>query len=374
MKRLSTDRLWSILVLLPSAALLAVFVYGFIARTGYTSLTNWGSDPAQALSENPIIKFIGLQNYSDLFTGLLDARFRQDLVSTLFFTVIFIAACLGLGLLLALMLDRNPRGEDVFRTIFLFPMSLSFIVTGTIWRWMLQPAGGVNQFPTIFGLKPGTFEWLTSRDSILKFDWNKLPLITATVVALVLAWVAFAAYRDAQPRRAIVAGACAGLLALWAVIFGSGVQLLPLPGPEYHGFNLAFIGILLAAVWQMSGYTMALYLAGLRGVPDELREAARVDGASEGQVYRRVIFPLLAPITLSAMIILGHISLKIFDLVFAMAGPDNIQTDVPALLMYLTAFRGNEFAKGAAIGMVLLILVAAVIIPYLATSLRRSER
>lgn len=146
-----------------------------------------------------------------------------------------------------------------------------------------------------------------------------------------------------------------------------------LPAPELHGFNLALIGIIIAAVWQMSGYTMALYLAGLRGIPEELREAAKVDGASDFGMYRHVIFPLLAPITLSAMIILGHISLKIFDLVYAMAGPDNTYTSVPALNMYLTSFRQNQFALGAAIGTILLILVAFVIVPYLSSSFRSEE-
>jgi glucose/mannose transport system permease protein len=130
------------------------------------------------------------------------------------------------------------------------------------------------------------------------------------------------------------------------------------------------IGIVIAAVWQMSGYTMAMYLAGMRGIPDELREAAIVDGASVFQVYRHIILPILQPITLSAMIVLGHISLKIFDLIFVMAGPDNATTDVPGVLMFVTAFRGNEFAKGAAIAIVMLIMVAVVIVPYLVTTLR----
>ncbi len=115
---------------------------------------------------------------------------------------------------------------------------------------------------------------------------------------------------------------------------------------------------------------MAMYLAGIRGISEDLREAARVDGANEFQVYMRVIFPLLQPITLSAMIILGHISLKIFDLIFVIAGPDNATTDIPGILMFVTAFRGNEFAKGAAIAMVMLIMVAVVIIPYLVNTLR----
>lgn len=371
MKGLSRDRLWSIAVLLPSVLLLGVFVYGFIGRTVLVSLTDWGTDPAQALALDPVIRPVGLANYQELFTSFLQVRFRQELVNTLFFTLFFIVGCLGLGLGLALVLDRNPRGEGLWRTIFLFPMSLSFIVTGTIWRWMLQPQGGVNQFPTALGLPPGTFPWLSSTASIWKFDWNALPLLTATVVGLVLVFLAVRALRAGDRTRAVVAGACALLLLGWAFLVGPNVRLLPAPEP--HGFNLALIGIIIAAVWQMSGYTMALYLAGLRGIPEELREAARVDGANDLGMYRHVIFPLLAPITLSAMIILGHISLKIFDLVYAMAGPDNTATSVPALNMYLTSFRQNQFALGAAIGTILLILVAFVIVPYL-TSAFRGER
>jgi glucose/mannose transport system permease protein len=366
------ERLVGFLVLLPSLALLAVFVYWFIARTVYTSLTDWGRNPAQALAARPKIAFVGLENYRELFTGLIDFRFRQDLVNTFFFTLFFIAGCLALGLLLAVLIDRKPRGESLFRTLFLFPMSLSFIVTGTIWRWMLQPEGGVNRLPALVGLPEGEFAWLTSREQIWQFSWDRLPMITAVVVAAVLALVALAGFRSGRRLRGWMAAGCAALLAGWAAFLGPAVQLLPYPEP--HGFNLAFIGIILAAVWQMSGYTMALYLAGLRGIPDELREAGWVDGASEAQLYRRVILPLLTPITLSAMIILGHISLKIFDLIFAMAGPDNATTDVPALLMFITAFRGNQFAKGAAIAVVLLLLVAAVIVPYLASQLRREGK
>ena len=77
----------------------------------------------------------------------------------------------------------------------------------------------------------------------------------------------------------------------------------------------AVIGaIAVAAVWQMSGFVMALYLAGLRAINDELREAARVDGASEGRMYRHIVLPLLRPITISAIVLLGYVSLKMFDL------------------------------------------------------------
>ena len=362
------DKLTAILMLMPSVILLAIFVYGFIGQTIYTSLTNWGMDPSQALAINPKVKFIGFGMYKELFTGFIDIRFRQDLVNTFFFTIFFIAGCLILGLGLAFLLDQNLKAEGLFRTIFLLPMSLSFIVTGTIWRWLLQPNGGINMLPSLIGLEPMQFRWLTTRDQIWQFNWQDIPKFTGWLVVVVLLWIAFSAFRDNKKTRALVAFISLLAVAAWSAFIAP--KILILPYPETHGFNIAFVGIIIAAVWQMSGYTMALYLAGLRGIPQALREAASVDGANEWQIYRHVVLPLLKPITLSAMIILGHISLKIFDLIFAMAGADNSTTDVPALLMYLTTFRANQFSKGAAIAVILLIMVAFVIIPYLWTSLR----
>ncbi len=362
------DKLTAILMLMPSVILLAIFVYGFIGQTIYTSLTNWGQDPSQALAINPKIKFVGFQVYKDLFTGFIDVRFRQDLANTFFFTIFFILGCLLLGLGLAFLLDQNLKAEGLFRTIFLLPMSLSFIVTGTIWRWLLQPKGGINMLPTLIGLEPLSSRWLTTREQIWKFNWQDIPKFTGWLVVAALLWILFNALKNKNKNRAIVASLSVLLIAAWSLFIAP--KILILPYPETHGFNIAFIGIILAAVWQMSGYTMALYLAGLRGIPQALREAASVDGANEWQVYKHVVLPLLKPITLSAMIILGHISLKIFDLIFAMTGADNSTTDVPALLMYLTTFRANQFAKGAAIAVILLIMVAFVIIPYLWTSLR----
>ena len=358
------DRITAFLMILPSIILLAIFVYGFIGQTGWASLTNW-----EGLSANPVVNFIGLDNYHQLFTGLLDVRFRQDLVNTFFFTVFFLIGCLGMGMLLAVLLDQNIKGEGIFRTIFLFPMALSFIVTGTIWRWLFNPNGGFNRLPTVIGLEPLEFRWLTNRDQIWQFNWQSLPTIIAVLLLLVLLWMTYRYWRQERQRAMIITGVISAVLFLW-VVLGGAAAIQTTPYPETHGFNVAFIGIIIAAVWQLSGYTMAMYLAGLRGIPEELREAARVDGANELQVYRYVVLPLLQPITLSAMIVLGHISLKIFDLIFAMAGADNATTDVPGILMYLTSFRSNQFAKGAAIAMVMLIMVAFVIVPYLYTTLR----
>jgi glucose/mannose transport system permease protein len=364
---LNRDRFEAILMLTPSIILVGIFVYGFIAQTGWNSLTDW-----EGLSTAVEVNFIGLDNYDQLFTGLLDVRFRQSLVNTFFFTLFFMLGCLGLGMFLAVLIDQGIRFESTFRILFLFPMALSFIVTGTVWRWLFNPIGGINALPTIFGLEPLEIRWITDRTQIWQFNWQDLPMMAAVAVILVMVFFTIRYWRQGVKRASLIAAGI-GVATLAFVLLG-GINLIPVPEfEETHGFNLALIGIIIAAVWQMSGYTMAMYLAGIRGIPEELREAAYVDGASEIQVYRKIILPMLQPITLAAMIVLGHISLKIFDLIFVIAGPDNATTDVPGILMFTTAFRANQFAKGAAIAIVMLLMVAVVIVPYLTTTLRSEE-
>ena len=247
---------------------------------------------------------------------------------------LFLAACLIIGLFLAILLDQRIKGEGFFRSVFLFPMAISFIVTGVVWRWLLNPgtiqtgSSGVNLLFEKMGL------------GFLRWGWFTDPTI----------WH-------------IPAESTAGA-------FLTRIGLAGLTS-SYVGISLAMISVVIAATWQMSGYTMAMYLAGLRAVPDELREAARVDGATEVQIYRHIVLPLLQPITLSAVIVLGHISLKIFDLVVSMTGSGPaFATDVPAFFMFDTTFRGNNFAQGAAIATLLLIVVAALVVPYLRYTIR----
>lgn len=362
-----TDKTIALLVLLPSLILLGVFIYGFIGQTVYVSMTDWGQ--GAALAKNPEMNFVGLKNYGDLFSGFLNLRFRQDLVNAIFYTLFLVSGALGIGLFLAILLDKGPKGESVFRTVFLYPMSLSFIVTGTIWRWLLAPRGGINKLPELVGLPGLGFRWLNSRQSILNFNWQNLPQITAIVVAVAFSFVAFRHWRSESRIKGLLSLIPVGMLLLWA-FWGARFTPEILPTPEQHGFNLATIGIIITAIWQYSGYTMALYLAGLRGISEDLREAARLDGANQFQYYVNVAVPILKPMTMSAVIILAHISLKMFALIFAMTGPDNAETSHPAVLMYLTTFRANNFAKGAAIAVVLFLMVAVFIVPYLVSAFR----
>jgi glucose/mannose transport system permease protein len=126
----------------------------------------------------------------------------------------------------------------------------------------------------------------------------------------------------------------------------------------------AMYSMAIPAIWQMSGYVMALFLAGFRGIPDEMREAARVDGASEFQIYRQILFPQLTPTVLTILIILGHVSMKMFDLIVGINGK-TYGTQVVAVYMWESTFDSGDLAKGTAISVFILVMVALVVVPYL---------
>lgn len=285
------DRFLNILLISPSIIAVFIFVYAFIGWSVRVSLSKWKG-------LNADYTWNGIHNYLELFK---DPRFHVDIRNTLIFTGVFVIGSMLLGFLLAVMLDQGLKGEGFFRSLFLFPMAISYIVTGVVWRWLMNPAtgsrtSGLNLLFTNIGLDSFTNAWHTT------------------------------------PTWGIAA-------------------------------------IALAAIWQMSGYTMALYLAGLRAIPAELKEAAQIDGANEIQIYRHIMLPLLSPVTLSALIILGHMSLKVFDLIVAIAGKQ-LPLDVPAIYMWQVTFDGLFYGKGAAIGIILLISVAVLIIPYIRYTLR----
>jgi glucose/mannose transport system permease protein len=267
-------------------------VYGFIGWSIRVSMSQW-----KGLL--PDYTFVGLQQYVNLFH---DPRFAIDVRNTVVFTVGFLIGCLVLGLLMAILLDQHLKGEALFRGIFLFPMSISFIASGVVWGWLMNPATGTR----ITGIN------LIFHDLHLDF-----------------------------------------LISKW--------HSTPMP------WGMAFTVI--PAVWQLSGFTMALYLGGIRSISEEIREAARVDGASEFEIYRYIILPMLQPVTLSAVIILGHMSLKIFDLIVALGNKD-IRLDVPGIYMWEAVFSGAKYGLGAAIGILMLISVAILVVPYLVQNMR----
>jgi glucose/mannose transport system permease protein len=135
----------------------------------------------------------------------------------------------------------------------------------------------------------------------------------------------------------------------------------------------AIAAVALPAGWALSGYVMALFLAGMRAIPNTFRESARIDGASEWQVLWYVMRPALRPVTFSAVLILIHISLKTFDLIYAL-DQGNLKIDTPSLYMWFTTFDGGFYDRGATIATVLLAGVALIIGPYIRHWLRTERR
>jgi glucose/mannose transport system permease protein len=265
-----------------------VFVYGFIGWTAWISLTG-----SRLL---PNYKFAGFAQYITLFTK--EPRWWVAISNLLIFSVLFIAFCIALGLILAVLLDQRVRAEGFFRTIYLYPMALSFIVTGAAWKWILNPDLGLERLVRQLGFSDFTFRWLVD---------SKMAIYT----------------------------------------------------------------VVLAAVWQSTGFVLALFLAGLRGIDDSIIKAAQVDGASLPRIYWRIIIPSLRPVFLSSVIILSHIAIKSFDLVIVLTrGGPGYATDMPATFMYAFAFNRGRLAFGAASAMVMFLAVMALIIPYLYSELK----
>ncbi|MBV8588175.1 MAG: sugar ABC transporter permease [Verrucomicrobia bacterium] len=324
-RKISSDRVLPPLILLPSMAAVFTFVYVFILITFWVSCSRWGTLHVDWRLRDP-----WYYTYVQLFQM---PRWHADLRNVFVFTILFLAFSIGLGLLLALLLDRRLLGHTIFRNIFLFPYALSFIVTGIAWRWIFNPDTGINilfnvlginQLLHAFGYPPLHPGWTT--DPTVLFSINDV----------------------------------------LGQVFPAAKTL-----SVHIGIPLAMIPVVVAAGWQLTGFAMSMYIAGLSTVPNDLREAARIDGATEFQVYTKVILPQLRPVTVSTAIILGHVSLKIFDLIFAMTGTGpGFATDVPGIFVFDQTFKATRYNLGAAASIVMLALVACVIVPYLWRNLR----
>jgi glucose/mannose transport system permease protein len=275
------------LVVAPSFVLGFGFIYGLIAWNAYLSVS------ASRLLPN--YDFVGLEQYVRLFGS---ERWMVALTNMGIFGGLYIGLAMAIGLLLAILLDQKIRTEGVLRTVYLYPMALSFIVTGTAWKWILNPGLGIEHVVQQWGFPDFRFDWLVDPDH-------------------------------------------------------------------------AIYCLVIAGVWQSSGFVMALFLAGLRGIDDSIIKAAQVDGASLPRIYWRIIIPSLRPVFFSTLMVVSHLAIKSFDLVMALtAGGPGYATDLPATFMYAMAFSRGQIGLGAASATIMLATVAAIVVPYLYSELR----
>jgi len=278
------------LLITPSAVLVLVCVYGFIMFTVYLSFTS--------STIMPEFEWVGGSGYTRLF----DLENWNVAVKNLWiFASLYILIAMLLGLTLAILIDQKIRVENCFRSVFLYPMALSFIVTGTAWKWLLDPGVGLEYTIQSFGWTNFTFGWIKDSDT-------------------------------------------------------------------------AIYCIVIAAVWQTTGFVMAMFLAGLRGIDSEQVNAARLDGAKSWQIYVHIIIPQLGPVFMSAFVILAHMAIKSYDLVIALTnGGPGRSTWLPSVFMYQYTFTRNEMAIGAASAVLMLLGIGVVVLPYLYNELRKAK-
>ncbi|NHZ93593.1 ABC transporter permease subunit [Massilia sp. CCM 8733] len=281
------------LMLAPTILMSLVFVYGFIVLTAFLSLTESRMMPR--------FEYAGFGQYTALF-GL--DRWWTAAANLGIFGGLFILLCLAIGLTIAILLDQRIRAEGALRAIYLYPMALSFIVTGAAWKWILNPGLGLEKMLHDWGFVNARLDWLVDSE-------------------------------------------------------------------------MSIYTVVIAGVWQSSGFVMALFLAGLRGVDDAIIKAAMVDGASLPTIYLRIVIPALRPVFFSVLLVLSHIAIKSFDLVMALtAGGPGTSSDVPAIFMYQFSFTRGQLGLGAASAMMMLATVLAVLVPlmYLETKGARHGR
>lgn len=280
------------IVLAPSFAVILVFVYGFIIFTAVLSFS--GSKLLPDFST-----WVGFGNYVRLFNH---PNWITALKNLAIFSILYIVVCSVIGLALAIFLDQKIRGEGLLRPIYLYPMALSFIVTGVAWKWFLDPGIGLEHVMHTIGWESFSFRWIKD-----------------------------------------------GKMAIYTIV--------------------------IAAVWQSSGFVMAMFLAGLRGVDNEIIKAAQIDGASTLTIYRRIIIPLMRPVFLSAFVVLAHLAIKSYDLVVAMTdGGPGTATWTPALFMQKFTFGRNEMGMGAASAIIMMMMIFAIIVPYLYSELGAKKK
>ncbi|OLS13746.1 MAG: sugar-binding transport system permease [Promethearchaeota archaeon CR_4] len=290
--KFTKDSLATLLLLLPALVLVGFFVYFAISWNVVVSVSNW-KDYSLVVDYS----FGGFRQYEKLFA---DPIFLTSLKNNLILIAIFVPGTLLVGLFLALLLDQKIRKEGVFRTIYLLPFTLSFVVTAFLWRWMFNLDNGVlNYFLGFFNL---TSDWIINPD-----------------------------------------------IALYCVV-------IPL-------------------IWQFSGYTMLIILAGIKSIPVSHIMAAEVDGASGFYLYRRVIIPQLKTSIATAFVILIIFALKAFDFIWILTtGGPGTATYILPLYMFRSSFMDTKFAYGSAIATILLLLVMMIVVPYLYKTYRGKEK
>ncbi len=268
--------------LLPMATTVLVAYLGTVLWSLRVSMSNSRTFPSD--------DFVGLAQFERLFDN---ERWILSLQNLALYGVLFILACMTIGFLLAVFIDQKVMAEGALRTVFLYPYAMSFVATGLVWQWMLNPGNGIQQAVRLMGYPDFTFDWIIDQDMVM-------------------------------------------------------------------------YTIVIATVWQASGLVMALLLAGLRGIDEEIWKAARIDGIPTWRVYLSIVLPMLGPSVATVFVLLSTAVIKLFDAVAAMTqGGPGTASEVPAKFIMDYLFGRANIALASAASIVMLLTVLALLAPLL---------
>jgi len=267
---------------LPMIATALVVFVGCTLWTIYHSFTRSRLLPAPE-------KWVGLKNYDRLWG---ENRWLISIENLAIYGACSLVLSLVIGFVLAALLDRKIRFENTIRTIILYPFALSFVVTGLVWQWLLNPGLGLQNVVREWGWTTFTFD----------------PLNNAEIV---------------------------------------------------------IFGILIAGVWQGSGFVMVLMLAGMRGIDEDVWKASRVEGIPAWKTYLFIVIPMMRPVFVTALVIISAGIIKVYDLVVAQtSGGPGIASQVPALYVIDKMFGSQNLGLGFAASTMMLLSVLVVLIPW----------
>lgn len=237
----------------------------------------------------PKLNFVGLAQYERLWTN---TRWLTSIHNLMVYGVLALIFTIAIGFLLAVLMDQKIRFEDTFRTIMLYPFALSFIVTGLVWQWILNPQFGIQAIVRSWGFDTFTFDPLNNPEAVL-------------------------------------------------------------------------YGLLIAGLWQGTGFVMCLMLAGLRGIDEDIWKAARVDGIPRWKTYLFIIVPMMRPVFITTLVLVASGIVKLYDLVVAQtSGGPGTASNVPAMYVYDYMFQAQNLGQGFAASSMMLLSVLIVLIPW----------
>lgn len=238
----------------------------------------------------PRLRWVGFDQYERLWS---QNRWLISIENLMFYGVMSLVFTVTMGFILAVLMDQKIRFEDTFRTIMLYPFALSFIVTGLVWQWILNPQFGIQGVVRDMGWTSFSFDPLNNPQTVL-------------------------------------------------------------------------YGLLIAGLWQGTGFVMCLMLAGLRGIDEDIWKAARVDGIPTWKTYVMVIIPMMRPVFITTLVIVASGIIRLYDLVVAMTsgGPGGNASQVPAMYVYDYMFQAQNLGQGFAASTMMLLSVLIVLIPW----------